>query len=218
MGEQKNKKVLDAGCGDGGLAQLIKKRWRSDVRGTDISKTGISLAKKRGIAAKVADLSKRIPFNNSFFDLVIANELIEHLENPDRFLQEAHRILVPGGTLLVATPNLSFWFNRVLFFFGIYPLFLEASTEVPVGLGPCAAVSYGNQPVGHVHVYNLRAMTDLLSYHGFSVTKITGRPVHFVSPRSMVLTTAYRVIDFIASYLPMLAADIIVVAQKRKPV
>lgn len=218
VGERKNKNVLDAGCGDGGLAKLIKEQWGSDVWGADISKTGTSFAKKRGIAAKVADLSKLIPFDDSFFDLVIANELIEHLENPDRFLQEVHRILVPGGTLLVATPNLSFWLNRVLFFFGIYPLFLEASTEVSVGLGPCAAVSYGSQPVGHVHVYNLRAITELLSYHGFAVAKITGRPVYFVSPRSRVLTTVYRVIDFMASHFPTLAADTIIVAQKRKTV
>jgi 2-polyprenyl-3-methyl-5-hydroxy-6-metoxy-1,4-benzoquinol methylase len=46
-------------------------------------------------------------FKDSFADTIIAGELIEHLENPLGFLNECHRILKPGGVLIITTPNFS---------------------------------------------------------------------------------------------------------------
>src|SRR5581483_817052 len=136
LGERKFSTVLDAGCGDGGLLKEMQKKWEFDAYGLDISKNGTDRAKKNGIKAKVADLSKKFPFNDEIkFDLIIANELIEHLNDPDLFLRECNRVLARDGLLIIGTPNLNFWLNRILFLFGIYPMFLEASTEKKIGMG-----------------------------------------------------------------------------------
>ena len=127
--------ILDAGCGDGQIGRLLKDSMHVDVYGVDISKKGVALARKNGLKAKVADMSKEIPFGDAMFDLVISSATIEHVPNPDVFLKEIYRVLKPGGIVLISTPNLTFWLNRILFVIGVYPIFLEASTEVKVGYG-----------------------------------------------------------------------------------
>lgn len=206
-------KVLDAGCGDGGLAKLIKEKWKCDVYGADISRKGIILANNSGVKAKVANLSEKIPFSDNFFDLVIANEIIEHLINPDIFLEEIRRILKPGGSLILTTPNLSFWLNRFLFLFGIYPLFLEASTEVKVGLGKISSFSSGH-PVGHLHVFNLPAIIELLRLKQFTIEKVKGLPVAFGARNLSLLTKIYTFLDSLFSRIVNVSPDILIIVKK----
>ncbi len=207
-------KILDAGCGDGGLMKLMVEKWGIDGYGTDISKKGIRLAKKAGIKAKVTDLSKKIPFGDNFFDVVIACELIEHLVNPDIFLSECRRVLKKNGFLVITTPNLSFWFNRIIFLLGIYPLFLNGSTEINVGLKQLAPFASG-QVEGHLHVYNLAAIVDLFKYHHFTVSKIKGIPLSYGAKRFPMLTKIYQFIDRQCAKVPGLSADMLIVAKKQ---
>ena len=99
--------VLDIGCGDGVLGAYIRKKTGVHMYGTDISKKGVQIAVKRGIIAKVGDVQKKIPFR-IHFDAVVANEIIEHLYNPDAFLREVKKVLKDDGILILGTPNLSF--------------------------------------------------------------------------------------------------------------
>lgn len=208
--------ILDAGCGEGGFAKLIKGKTKSRVFAVDISKKAVILAQKNGLEAKVADLSKKIPFQDNFFDLVLANEIIEHLLDPDGFLKEINRVLKQKGTLILSTPNLSSWFNRMLFLLGIYPIFLEASTESSeIGLGIFKKMALTTQPVGHLHVFNLSALRDLLGLCGFRITRIIGQPVDFKLPNSF-LSFFYRIFDHFFARIPFLAADLIIVAKKKE--
>lgn len=209
----KFKKVLDAGCGDGGLITEMQKKWDIDAFGLDISKKGIKLAIQKGIKAEIANLSNGIPFKNAF-DLIIANEIIEHLNSPDLFLKECRNALKKEGLLIIGTPNLSFWLNRILFIFGLYPMFLEASLEKKIGMGRLSGISFGNQPVGHVHVFNLNAIKDILKMNGFSVEKIVGMPIPFEAPRFKFLTKMYKIVDSFFSLFPSLSPDLIVLARK----
>lgn len=210
----KFKTVLDAACGNGGLGKLIKDEWGIRVCGVDFSKKGIMLAKRNGIEAKVGDLSKKIPFGNKSFDMVFSSETIEHLVNPDRFIKEVHRILKQDGLLVLTTPNLSSWLNRILFLFGIYPLVLEASTETKVGLRMLSKFTNGEQAVGHIHVFSYHALVDFLAYHGYTIERIVGMPIDFVSPRSKWLTKIYRIVDaFFLRFIP-LSSNYVVVAKK----
>ena len=76
------------------------------------------------------DVSSHLPVEEGSFDVVVAGEIIEHVPNPDLLLREIRRALRPGGTLIVSTPNLVSWANRLLVPLGVQPLGTETSSEV----------------------------------------------------------------------------------------
>src|SRR5262249_23174481 len=61
------------------------------------------------------------------FDVVFCGEVIEHLFNPDALLDEVRELVRPDGIVVLSTPNLGYWANRLLLLAGISPLFLENS-------------------------------------------------------------------------------------------
>lgn len=209
-----HRRILDVGCGDGRLAALVKDFLGAEVYGADISKRGVTIAKSLGIKAKVADIAKKIPFADNFFDLVICTETIEHVADPDTLLKEIHRVLAPTGTLLLTTPNLSSWTNRFLFMFGIYPIFMEASTEAKVGYGFFSRFFNSDQLVGHVHVFNLKALMDIIKFHHYSITRVLGNRVPFEAPNYRLVTLGYNLIDAAMVQIPSLSSDLIVLARK----
>jgi len=100
----KNKKILEIGCGDGGLVQFLKKD--NDTYAVDISKAGVSFLKKIGIKAFLKDMSfEKLPFDDGTFDYVIILEVLEHLKAPQSSLEEIQRVLKKGGIMIASTPN-----------------------------------------------------------------------------------------------------------------
>ena len=130
------------------------------------------------------------------------SELIEHLVDPDATLDEAWRVLIPGGTLLLSTPNLAAWYNRVLLAIGVQPLFTEVSLRGIYGRP-------GSEVVGHLRVFTRRALEELLTALGFVEVKITGAPYHDV-PRP------FRPLDRLLCRTPSLASNLL--ASARKPI
>lgn len=90
-------RLLDVGCGSGELSQILNEQFKMDVTGVEINKVALDQARKKGLKAVYADLENKWPFKNSEFDLVIGVEIIEHLVDPDHFIQEAKRILKSDG-------------------------------------------------------------------------------------------------------------------------
>jgi SAM-dependent methyltransferase len=97
---------VDAGCGHGGIVQLIGERGL-DSCGFDTSEWMIEQAQQAGVVdhLRVGDLESDIPFDGDF-DLITCLEVLEHLEHPDRALGVMARRLAPGGRLIATTPNL----------------------------------------------------------------------------------------------------------------
>jgi ubiquinone/menaquinone biosynthesis C-methylase UbiE len=101
------KRVLDCGCGTGyGTAELAN--GAIEATGLDLSNDAIEFARghyarhnTKYIAASCLDL----PFPAGSFDLVVAFEVIEHLAEFRRFLDESARVLAPTGLFIVSTPN-----------------------------------------------------------------------------------------------------------------
>ena len=60
-----------------------------------------------------ADAEKRLPFRDSTFDIVIMNEVIEHLKRPKFVLKECFRVLVPKGKIIVTTPARNFFVHNL---------------------------------------------------------------------------------------------------------
>ncbi len=201
-------KVLDVGCGMGILGEEIKKRFGSDVYGIDISEVGIRYAKRTGVKARLADIEEKWPFPNDFFNKVISVQVIEHLLNPDHFFQEARRVTKKGGTVIITTPNLASWFNRIIFLFGYQPFFLEASTiDKTVGQGFMRGLVRQKEPLGHIRCFTLESLKDILKLHGF-------KPISFQGGRVGYLPNFVNLFDYLFRFFPSVATDLIVTARK----
>lgn len=105
-------RVLDAPCGSGSLAVALRTAGYATV-GADIDPAARA---RLGEAFHVADLSNPLPWPDGVFDAVLSVEGIEHLENRQAFLRELFRVLKPGGTLVLTTPNTVSVRSRVRFF------------------------------------------------------------------------------------------------------
>jgi ubiquinone/menaquinone biosynthesis C-methylase UbiE len=103
----RGRRVLDAGCGSGyGAAELA--RQARDVLAIDLSQDAIDYACEHYSAANLRferASCLEIPVPDGSFDLVVAFEIIEHLEDWRAFLREARRVLSPQGRFVVSTPN-----------------------------------------------------------------------------------------------------------------
>lgn len=101
------KRALDAGCGAGyGAAELA--HGASQVTGVDLSGEALEYARAHHRLDNLtftAGSCLALPFGAASFDVVAAFEVIEHLENPERFIAESARVLKPGGLFIVSTPN-----------------------------------------------------------------------------------------------------------------
>lgn len=100
---------LDIGCGDGSLTIKVASIIEAlEIYGVDVDESALARAIERGITALKCNLDEEpLPFTNDSFDLITAFEVIEHLNNPQRMLREAFRVLKEGGIIVIETPNVT---------------------------------------------------------------------------------------------------------------
>jgi SAM-dependent methyltransferase len=98
-------RILDVGCGRGVLLSSLADRGH-EVHGMDVSETALAGADPRA-QFKVAGCLTECDYPDRHFDQVILWHVLEHLTNPREVLAEIHRILKPGGQVIVAVPNFS---------------------------------------------------------------------------------------------------------------
>jgi SAM-dependent methyltransferase len=103
--------LLEAGAGDGTLASRLKASG-FDVRAVDLFPDAFQ---PTDIPIESADLNEGFPFGSEEFDVVVATELIEHLENPWFFFRELYRITRVDGVAVLSTPNLGNVYVRAYF-------------------------------------------------------------------------------------------------------
>jgi ubiquinone/menaquinone biosynthesis C-methylase UbiE len=190
-------KLLDIGCSKGDWGLYWQARgWQP--AGIDIDREHLAMAKERGVDARYCDLnSQPIPFETEYFDLIFAGEVIEHLVDTDGFLRELNRCCKRGGHLLLTTPNLASFENRLRLLLGMYPKWLN----------------YNLAESGHVRGYTPGALKSQLAVHGFQVTRQLGNWVPFI-PQHFVDDVKMPSLAITGDLLPSLAMDIIVLARK----
>jgi 2-polyprenyl-3-methyl-5-hydroxy-6-metoxy-1,4-benzoquinol methylase len=100
--------VLDFGSGTGQFTIRLRDagRYRS-VTGADLYPRADTMPADIGWVQ--GDLNDRLPLGDGGFDLIVAAEVIEHLENPRAMCREIFRLLRPGGRVVLSTPNNESW-------------------------------------------------------------------------------------------------------------
>ena len=207
-------RYLDVGCGDGSLTSQISGFVdASEIFGCEIFEENLKLASQKGIKATRVDISNEsLPFPNDYFDLVTACEVIEHLVNPDNMIVEVYRVLKKDGYFLLSTPNLASGINRILILFGFMPYLSEPSLKIKAGLLTRKGHKLTSSPTGHLRLYTLRALKEILIFYSFNIIKVSGSRFFYGSSnfQDRILT----LLDGCQSVVPSLASHIIILAKK----
>jgi len=132
----KEEKLLEIGCGRGDFLASFK-RLGLNCYGVDIS--NFSSVNLTGIKVEKVDVSQdALPYEDNSFDIVYHKSLIEHLYSPDYLMKETHRVLKPGGRIIILTPD---WVSQMKVFY---------------------------EDFTHSRPYDLTSLSDLLNIYGFS--------------------------------------------------
>ncbi len=182
--ELKGLNLLECGIAKGGVADLLK------GEGINCFGIDINFRKIEGVKIIQADLNEGLPDFNIKFDVIFAGEVMEHLFDDEKFVQECEEVLKPGGLLIMTVPNLVFGANRILMLFGKMPLFAHAPY--------------------HYHFYNKKILSDLIKRKGFEILKIKSSHILFSTRRNKL----GRIFEVLGDIFPSLGAHLIIFAKK----
>jgi 2-polyprenyl-3-methyl-5-hydroxy-6-metoxy-1,4-benzoquinol methylase len=160
LDKRTNRCILDLGCGNGHLVNyLIKQGY--NAYGTDASENGIAIAKKEyPNRFFVQDLSTdKLPagLQNLPFDTIISTEVIEHLYNPEGFIDLCKNALQQNGELIISTPYHGYLKNLVLAIFDQWD-----THHSPTWHG------------GHIKFWSRKTLSKLLIDKGFGIVTFKG--------------------------------------------
>lgn len=156
--------LLDAGCGRGAFIKLAAPLF-SRLCGTDLAAPAAEAVRALGFEAVEADVSGPLPLAADSFDACTCLDVIEHVIDPLAALKELHRVIKPGGQLVLSTPNIRCFRHIVkLVFSGRFPL---TTTYDAVWGG------------GHLHYFTRADTLQLLESAGFTGATFALNPWQF---------------------------------------
>jgi 2-polyprenyl-3-methyl-5-hydroxy-6-metoxy-1,4-benzoquinol methylase len=155
-------KALDLGAGEGAFSKNLKDLM-FDVTACDVEP---SIFQPNDIPFVKGDFNVSIPLVDSYFDLVVFIEVLEHLKNPWKAIFEINRVLKPGGYLILTTPNVGTIYQR------LYYLFHSRFD----GFGYPTI----RNPLEHLHPFSLSELKMMMNETGFEFDDfIFDRPFRF---------------------------------------
>ena len=183
--ENKKAKVLDLGCNDGVFTEDIAKRLNTVyIYGVEVMQFAILKSKQKGIETVKADANNNLPFANNSFDVIVSNQVIEHIIDLDRFVDEVYRILRPNGYAVISTENLSAVHNLFALFFG-YQAFSQQISHKKYIRNPISHLYLdGTMPdyPGHMRILTYFGLKQLFELYGFEIDKLVGTGIYPFSP------------------------------------
>jgi methionine biosynthesis protein MetW len=116
-----NTRVLDVGCGDGSLMNLLVNEKNIEVRGLELEKKNVQECIYKGLTVIQGNAETELyQFPHQSFDYVVLSQTLQAFYNPDKVLRELLRI---GKSVIVSIPNFGYWKVRTsLLFFGKMPM------------------------------------------------------------------------------------------------
>lgn len=155
------RKLLDASCA-AGESSVAYRSMGFEVTASNYDPSEFKVA---DMTCRRVDLNEPWPFADESFDVVVLQEVVEHLENIPYIFREARRVLKPGGCFIFSTPNMLNWTSRLRFLgTGFY---MGRKNPLRVSTPP------GNAPNWHIlpfHIYHW------LSFHyGLRIETVIGQ-------------------------------------------
>jgi len=108
--KNRENQILEIGCGTGGNLEILSK-W-GKVTGLDISERALGLCRKRGFNNLLLGKGEQMNFPDKSFDLVVALDVLEHIKDDKRVLEESWRVLKEGGYSLATVPAYQFLWSE----------------------------------------------------------------------------------------------------------
>ena len=141
-------RLLEVGFGSGAMLQSMQGRgWV--VEGVDVDPAAVKNASDKGLQVHLGKLEDlRLPANS--YDAIAMSHVIEHVTEPSELLKECYRLLKPGGTVVVITPNIKSWGHR-----------LYASNWLAL------------DPPRHLHIFSSRSLCVLAQQSGIRIESLT---------------------------------------------
>ena len=165
-------RLLDCGCGDGEFTVRLANHARvAEAYGLELVDDRIAEASDHGVIVTKADPNDPLPYRDHFFDIIHANQVIEHLGNADLFLNEARRVLRADGYAVFATNNLASWHNILSLALGLQPTPTLICNEAIAGsvFDPLHDSHHAYPADNQMRVYSYQGLRELCSHHGFRV-------------------------------------------------
>jgi SAM-dependent methyltransferase len=194
--------LLDIGCGDGQFTRVLGEHiGAGHLVGVERREDLADLAEACGVDVHRHDIEHGLPVADSSADVVVANQIIEHVAHTDGFMREIRRVLTPNGYAVVSTNNLSSLHNIASLAMGWQPMPAHVSDEV-VGIGnPFDPHRGAPGSPGHMHLrlFTSRALRELAAHHGLALDEARGAGFYPFPP--VVASFAARVAGRWAAYI-----------------
>jgi 2-polyprenyl-3-methyl-5-hydroxy-6-metoxy-1,4-benzoquinol methylase len=160
--------IADIGSYTGlGCARFLELDGVEQVHAFDASQEALKLAASRGLHTHPWVIGEDpCPLQDRSFDLVVASDLIEHLVDTDQFLKDLRDMITPTGHVIITTPNLGWWFNRLRLLTG----------KIPWGHPGVSSTVRRDLVVdlNHIRLNLTNEWSHLFEHHGFRVEKVLG--------------------------------------------
>jgi len=159
-------RVLELGCGNGGLIDELRRLKGCDVAGVDISIHAEKKCKSKKLKFYRVDMEsesqlKKVPFHK--YDIVIMAAMLEHMVDPKRFLRMISARLTAKHVVLIGVPTCSDFITRYRVLRGdCIKRYGEKKSDIALGI----------QPEGHLQFFNPPALCDLVEKTGYAVQRI----------------------------------------------
>jgi SAM-dependent methyltransferase len=182
--------LLDLGCNDGEWTEQLVLASRGSIErvaGVELIEEARQEAERRGIEAVAGNLNDELPFADESFELVHANQVIEHVLDLDLFVAEIARVLRTGGRAIVCTENLASWHNIAALVVGYMPFSLtNISSRGAIG-NPFNLASTPADELEtswfHTRVLTAVGLEHLFRVHALDVVAHFGTGYHPLPPR-----------------------------------
>ena len=164
--ERPQVKLLDVGCSSAGFTLKISQTLKASVCfGIELDYEKACAAEAGDVKVVVSDANKPFAFRDDSFDIITANQIIEHLYDTDNFFREIHRVLKKGGEAIISSPNLCSWHNVFFMLLGMQPPGMQL---VGVQAGNFLE---GLETHGHIKLFSPRAIKNISRLYGFTIEK-----------------------------------------------